>query len=270
MRPPRFITEPYLLAVCSRAVAAGLLVAHLLLLAAFAQWRWAGPQGLAGTLRAFCAGQAERRSSSGGRTRHRKIVAADTAVAGGIGGVADSGADGNGGSTHGTRSGDSAAGSAISISPADRGADGGSSGGNGSSRSRAGAGSTSSSSLGDSGGNRGGFATAVSPADSPASERLPTGEAVWIVWSGNFVGILCARTLHYQFYSWYCHSLPLLLWSTGLATWQKLGLWCCIEVVWNVYPPTAGSSGVLMACHCILLIALWRRQRRLSNDPVKL
>lgn len=27
-------------------------------------------------------------------------------------------------------------------------------------------------------------------------------EALWIVFSGNFVGIVCARTLHFQFYAW--------------------------------------------------------------------
>ena len=27
----------------------------------------------------------------------------------------------------------------------------------------------------------------------------------------NLIGILCARSLHYQFYSWYYHSIPLIL-----------------------------------------------------------
>ena len=32
--------------------------------------------------------------------------------------------------------------------------------------------------------------------------RRWAAEALWIVFSGNFVGIVCARTLHFQFYAW--------------------------------------------------------------------
>jgi ALG3 protein len=59
----------------------------------------------------------------------------------------------------------------------------------------------------------------------------------------------------YQFYSWYCHSLPFLLWSTSLRTWQRLAVWLAVEFVCNVYPPTAASSLLLLTCHGILLLA---------------
>ncbi|OVA14859.1 Glycosyltransferase [Macleaya cordata] len=35
---------------------------------------------------------------------------------------------------------------------------------------------------------------------------------------GNFIGIICARSLHYQFYSWYFYTLPYLLWKTPFPT----------------------------------------------------
>ena len=32
--------------------------------------------------------------------------------------------------------------------------------------------------------------------------QLPAAHILFLVFSGNFIGIVCARTLHYQFYSW--------------------------------------------------------------------
>ncbi len=96
-----------------------------------------------------------------------------------------------------------------------------------------------------------------SDSSSASREKLRAAEVLWIVFTGNFIGIVCARTLHYQFYSWYFHSLPFLIWCTGLGTRHRLLLWGCIEAVWNVYPSTPASSAVLLACHCTLLAALW-------------
>ena len=37
----------------------------------------------------------------------------------------------------------------------------------------------------------------------------------------NFIGIVCSRSLHYQFYVWYYHTLPYLLWSTRIPVRAK-------------------------------------------------
>lgn len=76
--------------------------------------------------------------------------------------------------------------------------------------------------------------------------------------SCNFVGIVAARTLHYQFYTWYFHALPLLLWHAPLPTPLRLALWLGIEASFNVFPATAASSALLQLCHVVLLGALWR------------
>jgi alpha-1,3-mannosyltransferase len=41
------------------------------------------------------------------------------------------------------------------------------------------------------------------------------------LFSANLIGVAFARSLHYQFYVWYYHSLPYLLWCTPYATLYK-------------------------------------------------
>ncbi len=44
-----------------------------------------------------------------------------------------------------------------------------------------------------------------------------------------------------------------------LATAVRLLLWGTVEAVWNVYPPRAWTSALLLGCHVTLLAALWAR-----------
>uniref|UniRef100_A0A2K6U273 Dol-P-Man:Man(5)GlcNAc(2)-PP-Dol alpha-1,3-mannosyltransferase n=1 Tax=Saimiri boliviensis boliviensis TaxID=39432 RepID=A0A2K6U273_SAIBB len=80
------------------------------------------------------------------------------------------------------------------------------------------------------------------------------------LFTSNFIGICFSRSLHYQFYVWYFHTLPYLLWATP-ARWLThllrllvLGL---IELSWNTYPSTACSSASLHVCHAVILLQLW-------------
>lgn len=69
----------------------------------------------------------------------------------------------------------------------------------------------------------------------------------------NFIGIVFARSLHYQFYVWYFHSLPHLVWFTNYHTSFKILILFLIEHCWNVYPSTIFTSLLLHACHMFLL-----------------
>ncbi|MBA0804315.1 hypothetical protein Gohar_003904 [Gossypium harknessii] len=49
-------------------------------------------------------------------------------------------------------------------------------------------------------------------------KTLKKEHIVTTMFVGNFIGIICARSLHYQFYSWYFYGLPHLLWITPFPT----------------------------------------------------
>lgn len=38
-------------------------------------------------------------------------------------------------------------------------------------------------------------------------------DVLYPMFIANFVGIAFSRSLHYQFYAWYYHTIPFLLWS---------------------------------------------------------
>lgn len=63
-----------------------------------------------------------------------------------------------------------------------------------------------------------------------------------ILMLSNLIGILFARSLHYQFLSWYYYSLPFLFSSTGLPWWILVSMLGVHEFCWNAYPTTSLSS----------------------------
>ncbi|KAI9001789.1 ALG3 protein [Hyaloraphidium curvatum] len=111
------------------------------------------------------------------------------------------------------------------------------------------------------------------PFPRPSADRILSA-----MLTSNLAGILCARSLHYQFYSWYAHAVPYLLFFADLeralgflgsaaglaAALLRIGAWAVLEWTWNVYPATAVSSaamvvvngGVLAAC---ILFGRWTR-----------
>ena len=87
------------------------------------------------------------------------------------------------------------------------------------------------------------------------TKALPPRYVADVLFGCNFVGIVCARSLHYQFYCWYYPTLPFLLFSSKvLPTAAKVMLWVMIEAAFNVFPSTPLSSGLLMFCHVTLLV----------------
>jgi alpha-1,3-mannosyltransferase len=84
----------------------------------------------------------------------------------------------------------------------------------------------------------------------------------------NFIGICCARTLHYQFYCWYFSALPFLLWrETSYPIWVRLMLLLCVEYAFLTFPATPLSSFVLQVAHWSILIPCVFAVERDSSRP---
>ncbi|GAB0493329.1 hypothetical protein MMPV_004609 [Pyropia vietnamensis] len=112
------------------------------------------------------------------------------------------------------------------------------------------------------------WATAYPP------RRLTPAHTLRTLLTANLIGVAAARTLHYQFYAWYWHSLPWLAvvaagaptskpaglgggaaWAAAVAA--HLGVVAVIEVVFNIYPPRPIAAVALHAAHAVLLLGLW-------------
>lgn len=81
-----------------------------------------------------------------------------------------------------------------------------------------------------------------------------------MLFTANFIGMVFARSLHYQFYVWYYHTLPLLVHMCSLGTILSAMVLLAIEYCWNVYPSTPFSSGLLVSLHLFLIIKLYYAQ----------
>lgn len=75
--------------------------------------------------------------------------------------------------------------------------------------------------------------------------------------SANAVGLLFARSLHYQFYAYLAWATPYLLWRSGVHPAVQYALWAAQEWAWNVFPSTPASSGVVVGVLAITVALVW-------------
>ncbi|CDS42989.1 dolichyl P Man:Man5GlcNAc2 PP dolichyl [Echinococcus multilocularis] len=103
----------------------------------------------------------------------------------------------------------------------------------------------------------GGFKTFLQPLPPSQEQKIIAEDVLYPMFVSNFIGIAFSRSLHYQFYVWYYHSIPFILWSVALLSDSvKLLIFGLIEMSWNVYPSTVLSSATLHVCHAIILLSL--------------
>lgn len=56
------------------------------------------------------------------------------------------------------------------------------------------------------------------------------------------IGLLCARSLHYQFFAHLAWATPFLLWRAGFHPVPVCIVWALQEWAWNEFPSTTASS----------------------------
>ncbi|KAI5868291.1 glycosyltransferase family 58 protein [Durotheca rogersii] len=92
-----------------------------------------------------------------------------------------------------------------------------------------------------------GLSSPFSPSEETQIASRVTPEYVMTtILSANAIGLLFARSLHYQFYSYLAWATPYLLWRSRIHPVFQYGIWALQEWAWNVFPSTPVSSGVVV------------------------
>lgn len=91
------------------------------------------------------------------------------------------------------------------------------------------------------------------------------------VLTSTITGLLCARSLHYQFYAYIAWSTPFLLWKSKMPWYTTYSIWALQEWAWNVYPSTKVSSIVVVASLAVQVLGVWIGTRDEPSDrrPLK-
>lgn len=75
------------------------------------------------------------------------------------------------------------------------------------------------------------------------------------------IGMLCARSLHYQFYAYLGWSTPYIFWRAGWHPAIVLAVWFSQEMAWLRYPSDATSSGMVVLLLGFQVVSSWRSMR---------
>lgn len=100
------------------------------------------------------------------------------------------------------------------------------------------------------------------------ASRVTPGYVMTSILSANAIGLLFARSLHYQFYSYLAWTTPYLLWHSGAHPVIQYGLWALQEWAWNVFPSTSVSSSVVV-CVLATTVALSAAKKDVTDESAR-
>jgi alpha-1,3-mannosyltransferase len=112
------------------------------------------------------------------------------------------------------------------------------------------------------------FNPASTARQAKISARVTPRFILTTILSANAIGMLCARSLHYQFYSWIVWATPALLWRAGYHPLLQYALWGMQEYAWNVFPSTNFSSMVVVQVLLATVVGVWYGTRKEALDAV--
>ncbi|KAJ4323609.1 dolichyl-P-Man:Man(5)GlcNAc(2)-PP-dolichol alpha-1,3-mannosyltransferase [Neodidymelliopsis sp. IMI 364377] len=101
------------------------------------------------------------------------------------------------------------------------------------------------------------------------SKRITPDFIMTTILTATAIGMLCARSLHYQFYAYIAWTTPFLLWKAGFHPVVQYALWAAQEWAWNVYPSTPLSSATVVGVLAVTVAGAWWGTRNEFEGAVK-
>jgi len=72
------------------------------------------------------------------------------------------------------------------------------------------------------------------------------------------IGLLCARSLHYQFYAYLGWVTPYIMWRSGAHPVLVVGVWALQEGAWLIYPQTQWGSLTVVLLLALQVASCWK------------
>lgn len=108
------------------------------------------------------------------------------------------------------------------------------------------------------------------PRDQDTMARRVTPDFIMTtILTAMTIGMLCARSLHYQFFTYIAWATPFLLWKTSFHPIVQYALWAAQEWAWNVYPSTSISSATVVSVLAITVAGAWWGTRNENEGAMK-
>lgn len=105
--------------------------------------------------------------------------------------------------------------------------------------------------------------------ETAVSRRITPDYVMTIILSSNVIGLLFARSLHYQFYAYLAWTTPYLLWRASPHPLIIYPLWILQEWAWNVFPSTSLSSAVVVNVLIVTVVLIYFGTAARDDKPQK-